>query len=61
MDETKIAEVYPKPEWLASYGGFRIVLDPSLAPGWVQFRDDLGNIIGMISDVGEIRIARNKL
>jgi hypothetical protein len=53
-------ELAPKAEWMGSFGGFPIYVDPAITPGWVQFRDGEGRIIGMISDVGEIRVAKNR-
>lgn len=57
MDNDIKPELARKPEWLASFQGFPIYVDPALAPGWVKFLDADGNIIGMISDVGKIYIA----
>lgn len=58
-DEPK-PELAPKAEWIASYGGFPIYIDPNLAPGWVQFRNAKGEIIGMINGVGEVRVASSR-
>lgn len=54
------AELAPKPEWVGSFGGFPVYINPDLANGWVQFRDGKGRIIGMISDVGEIHVASRR-
>ena len=60
MDDIKASESAPKPEWLASFQGFPIYVDPSMAPGWVKLLDGDGNIIGMISDVGKIYISSKR-
>jgi hypothetical protein len=60
MAEDIKPESNPKPEWVASYGGFPIYIDRALAPGWVEFRNSRGELLGMINDVGEIRIAPSR-
>jgi hypothetical protein len=57
MDKLELA---PKEEWVASYNGFPIYINPRLAPGWIEFRNAKGEIMGMISDVGGIYIAPNR-
>lgn len=60
MNDDIKPELAKKPEWLASFHGFPIYVDPGMAPGWVKFLDEDGNIIGMISDVGAIYLAEKR-
>lgn len=60
MNREPRPEMIRKPEWLASYNGFSIYDDPTMAPGWVKFLDSEGRVIGMISDVGKIHIAHKR-
>lgn len=53
-------ELAPKEELAGTFAGFPIYINPRLSPGWVEFRDAKGNIIGMISDVGAVHLAPSR-
>lgn len=54
-------ELAPKEEWLASFGGFRVIEHPYLANGWIELRDEQGNPIARVGGVKSIMIAKKQL
>jgi hypothetical protein len=58
-DQLPKPELKPKPEYLATWQGFKLYYDPELANGWVKLCDSRGNVLGMMSGVGQIYIAEN--
>jgi hypothetical protein len=54
------AEKAPKEEWLASYNGFSIYEDSRLANGWIELRDEKGEVLARINNVKAVHVAKGR-
>lgn len=54
------AEQAPKEEWLASFNGFTVHQNPNLANGWIELRDENGDVIARVNNVKAIHVARHR-